>query len=165
SEFIEGESLAARVTRAPLSPRELEHIARRALAVLAHLHGRSPVVVHRDVKPENLILRGDDVVLVDFGSARWLSSARTYGSTLVGTFGYMPPEQLGGTVQPSSDLYALGATLLFAATGVPPTELIGPDFSLRLPEGIPPRLRPLLESMLQPNLSVRVPSAEKALEL
>src|SRR2546430_7562857 len=49
--------------------------------------------------------------LVDFGSARWLTGTQTYGSTLVGTFGYMPTEQLGGTVDATSDLYALGATL------------------------------------------------------
>ena len=54
-----------------------------------------------------------------------LSADRTHGSTLVGTFGYMPPEQLGGTVDRTSDLYALGATLLHALTGRPPGDWLG----------------------------------------
>jgi serine/threonine protein kinase len=82
---------------------------------------QTPPVLHRDLKPANVVLRPDGTLaLVDFGSVRTLSTDRTHGSTLVGTFGYMPPEQLGGTVDRTSDLYALGATLLHDLTGRDP---------------------------------------------
>src|SRR6185437_10845291 len=115
AEHVAGEPLSARIARGPLGESEARHIAKQVLEVLAFLHGQRPALVHRDVKPDNLILRPDGTVaLVDFGTARALSGTRTFGSTLVGTFGYIPPEQLGGTVGPSSDLYALGTTLLHA---------------------------------------------------
>ena len=165
SELIAGESLAARIARGPLSEAEVRELARQALEVLAHLHGHTPPILHRDVKPENLILRPDGrLVLVDFGSARWLDKPRTHGSTLVGTFGYMPPEQLGGTVDATSDLYALGATLLHAATGVRPADLVQPDLSLALPPSVPPALAPFIAALVSPRADARPSSARAALE-
>lgn len=93
------------------------------LEVLAYLHGRSPQIIHRDVKPANIIRRGDGTLtLVDFDAAREVSSAGTHRGTLVGTAGYAPPEQFAGTVDASSDLYALGATVLHLLTRRPPHE-------------------------------------------
>ncbi|HWE25721.1 MAG TPA: serine/threonine-protein kinase, partial [Myxococcales bacterium] len=155
AEFIEGEMLSARIARGPLAEEELRDVAGQVLRVLAYLHKLG--VLHRDLKPDNLIVRPPgEVVLVDFGSARQLSGSRTYGSTLVGTFGYMPTEQLGGTVDATSDLYALGATLLHAATGKPPSELLTNDFSLRVPGGIP--LHDLIAHLVQPRRDRRLPS-------
>src|SRR5262249_4116711 len=74
SEFIEGESLAARIERAPLPESDLFAVARRVLNVLAYLHDRPPPLIPRDVKPDNILLRPDgSLVLVDFGSARGIS--------------------------------------------------------------------------------------------
>src|SRR5256886_15969667 len=98
--------------------------------------------------------------LVDFGSARWLTGTQTYGSTLVGTFGYMPTEQLGGTVDATSDLYALGATLLHAATGKPPSELLSSDMALRVPRDAP--LRGWIAGLVQPRRERRMHSAAAA---
>jgi serine/threonine protein kinase len=164
SEFIEGESLAARIERSPLSEAELFAAARQILTVLAYLHDRSPPVIHRDIKPHNILLRPDgSLVLVDFGSARGISGPRTYSSTLVGTFGYMPIEQLGGTVDRTSDLYALGATLLHAATGQSPSELLRGEYGLKVPDQIPSKLRPVIERMLQVRPEHRFPNAAEVL--
>jgi len=160
AEFIEGEPLSARIARGPLSEAELREAATQVLQVLAYLHKLG--LLHRDIKPDNLIVRpGGELVLVDFGSARRLQGSRTFGATLVGTFGYMPTEQLGGTVDATSDLYALGATLLHAATGRPPAEMLAADFSLRVPAGIP--LRDLIARLVQPRRDRRLRSAEAAL--
>jgi serine/threonine-protein kinase len=81
------------------------------------------MVFHRDIKPANLIRRADGrIALVDFGAARDLGS--TVGATLVGTFGYMPVEQMGGIVDASTDLYALGATLCHLLSRRPPWKLV-----------------------------------------
>ena len=161
AEFIEGEALSARIARGPFPEPLLRDVATQVLRVLAYLHKLG--LLHRDIKPDNLIVRpGGELVLVDFGSARRLSGSRTFGATLVGTFGYMPTEQLGGTVDATSDLYALGATLLHAATGKPPSELLAGDFSLRVPAGIP--LRDLIVRLVQPRRDRRLRSAEAALQ-
>ena len=118
TEFVRGESLADRLARGPLPEAEVLAIARALLGVLVTLQQRSPAIFHRDLKPANVMFREDGaVVLVDFGSARTVEGSRTHRSTLVGTFGYMPPEQLGGTVDRTSDVFALGATVLHAVTG------------------------------------------------
>jgi len=161
AEFIEGEPLSARIARGPFSATELRDVAGQVLAVLVYLHRLR--VLHRDIKPDNLIVRpGGELIVVDFGSARQLSGSRTYGSTLVGTFGYMPAEQLGGTVDATSDLYALGATLLHAATGKPPSELLTSDMALRVPRDTP--LRELIARLVQPRREKRIQSAAAALE-
>jgi len=160
AEFIDGEPLSARIARGPLGESELREVATQVLRVLAYLHKVG--VLHRDIKPDNLIVRpGGELVLVDFGSARRLRGSQTHGATLVGTFGYMPTEQLGGTVDATSDLYALGATLLHAATGRAPSDLLAGDFSLRVPAGIP--LRDLIARLVQPRRDRRLRNAEAAL--
>src|SRR5205807_3803273 len=110
-QHVPGENLRELAARRRLSETELRDILLRALEVLDYLHARTPPVVHRDIKPSN-ILRGPDgaIALVDFGGV--LEAARERGgSTIVGTFGYMAPEQLHGQAMPATDLYALGATI------------------------------------------------------
>src|SRR5438105_12719275 len=160
-ELIEGEPLSARLRRGPLKTDEVRALARQALEVLSYLHERR--VLHRDVKPANLIVRPDGALsLVDFGVARELLKEVTHGGTLVGTFGYMPIEQLGGTVDARSDLYALGATLLHCATGIPPGDLYKPDFSLETQRA--GALRPWLDKMLALQRDDRFASADVALQ-
>lgn len=130
-ELVEGESLGQRAQGGTITEQEAREVARQVLGVLGYLHDRRPRVIHRDVKPHNLIRRDDGIImLVDFGAARRLVAGVTHQATLVGTFGYMPPDQLAGTVDPSSDLYALGATLLHLLTGTPPDRLVGDDLEL-----------------------------------
>jgi hypothetical protein len=90
------------------------------LELLDYLHRRLPPVVHRDIKPANIMFRTDgdwDPVLVDFDSIAAPADGRS-GMTIVGTPGYAAPEQFVGDSSPSSDLYGLGATMLFVLTHV-----------------------------------------------
>jgi serine/threonine protein kinase len=86
-----------------------------------------PTVIHRDIKPSNILL-GDrsgnslgQVYLVDFGSVQTVADGGTI--TVVGIYGYMPPEQFGGKTIPASDLYSLGATLIDLLTRTHPADL------------------------------------------
>jgi serine/threonine protein kinase len=109
---------------------EVKELAKSLLKILIYLHGRQPPVIHRDIKPSNILL-GDrsgnsigQVYLVDFGSVQTLAAQEGGTITVVGTYGYMPPEQFGDRATPASDLYALGATLIHLVTGIAPAELL-----------------------------------------
>jgi serine/threonine protein kinase len=137
-EHVAGESLLDRIQAAPLPESEVLRIGLQVLEILEYLHTRTPKVLHRDIKPANLIIDASGAVhLVDFGSARLLEAHETHRGTYVGTFGYMPLEQLGGTVDESADLHALGATLVHLLTGRHPAELLSPEMQLVLPERLP----------------------------
>jgi eukaryotic-like serine/threonine-protein kinase len=133
-ELAAGLSLAQKVRSGwrPAEP-EIVALARQVLDALAYLHGRSPPIVHRDVKPANLVVRDDGAVaLVDFGAVRdvWSGDASRASTIVVGTFGYIAPEQYHGEASARSDLFALGCSLVFAMTGLAPNEL--PQRRLRL---------------------------------
>lgn len=116
---------------------QISSIFRQLLGVLKYLGELNPPMLHRDVKPANLIVNvsrtgADDVslALVDFGAVNTGvskvnadGSSRALGSTVVGTFGFMPPEAFGGGADVRSDLYAAGATILFAISGKSPSEV------------------------------------------
>ncbi|MEA2417897.1 MAG: eukaryotic-like serine/threonine-protein kinase, partial [Thermoleophilaceae bacterium] len=114
-EYVEGESLAQALLRGALAPARVTAIAREIAAALDHVHAQG--VVHRDVKPANVLLRKDGAVkLVDLGIAVSVDQTRvTRSGTVLGSAGYMAPEQLdGGEVGPAADVYAL-ATVCFEA--------------------------------------------------
>ena len=117
-EFVDGESLASRVERdGPLPPREAASIAADLAEGLYHAHQQG--VVHRDVKPANVLLaRGGRTRLVDFGIAHSLAKSAerlTLTGTVIGTLSAMAPEQLAsGPITPRTDLYGLGVVLHYA---------------------------------------------------
>jgi serine/threonine-protein kinase len=166
-QFVRGSSLLDELERHRFDEREAKALARELLAVIGYLQGLSPRVIHRDLKPANVMRREDgSLAVVDFGSARDLVRGVTHGSTLVGTFGYMPPEQLGGTVDLTSDLYALGATLLHLLSRKPPDELVKPGMELAF-EGevnVSDGFRGWLHKSVQRDRTARFQSAKAALE-
>ena len=126
-EYVEGRNLEEEIAaRGPLPEGLIIDIARQLCDVLAYLHGSTPPVVYRDMKPSNVMLTPKGrVVLVDFGIARLFKSARK--GTMIGTLGFAPPEQYQGVVDPRSDIYSLGATLHYVLTGRDPEKF--PPFS------------------------------------
>ncbi len=167
-EKIEGESLAAlRARHATLSEGEVVRLLRDAAEVLDYLHGRAPPVIHRDIKPGNVIRRPDgSYAFVDFGAVR--DKLRPEGgSTVVGTFGYMAPEQFQGRALPGSDVYAVGATALTMLTGQSPEDLphkgLAIDVRAAL-RGRSERLAGVLEAMLDPDPDRRPAAIRPLLE-
>lgn len=116
-EYVEGETLAKRLERGPLTFAEALRLGRDMLHALEAVHRLG--VVHRDVKPSNIFLVGDRAVLGDFGIARpEASEPQTGTGTIVGTPGYLSPEQVTGeAVSPRADLYAVAVVLYEALTG------------------------------------------------
>jgi serine/threonine protein kinase len=163
-EYIEGESVAQIISaRRHLGTSDALHLFDEMLGVLDYLHTRAPPVLHRDIKPSNVIVRPDgSPVLVDFGAVRNVFRAPDEsGSTVAGTYGYMPYEQLMGQASPASDLYALAATFLHLLTGRAPPEFMGDAGRLEVPASLPggEPLRRVLSQMLAPAPNDRFRSA------
>ncbi|MCA9056719.1 MAG: serine/threonine protein kinase, partial [Planctomycetaceae bacterium] len=163
-EYVEGDSLEQRIEdHKTLDPAGLLQLTLGLLDILDYLHTRMPPVLHRDIKPANVILRPNGApALVDFGAVRTIfRGADERGSTVVGTFGYMPFEQYMGQASPASDLYAVGATLLHLVTGRPPSDFASSDGAIEVPEALPggPVLRDVVARLLSPSASARYQSA------
>ena len=124
-EHVEGETLSELVARrGRLPPEEARELALQAARGLAHAHAAR--LVHRDIKPQNLLLRGDGTLkIADFGIARAAEgTALTQAGTVLGTAAYIAPEQaLGEPATPASDVYSLGAVLYELLTARPPLEV------------------------------------------
>jgi serine/threonine protein kinase len=147
---------------------EILRITEFLLDVLTYLHSLSPPVVHRDIKPDNIIRSEDGRLwLVDFGAVRDFTTTMSGGSTVVGTYGYMAPEQFRGQAIPASDIYGVAATILFLLTGRPPTEL--PQEKLKVVfrpyvQTASPRLLAWLDRALEPAPEDRFPTTAIALQ-
>jgi ankyrin repeat protein len=145
----------------------VRRIATQILEILVYLHSLKPPVVHRDIKPQNLIWGKDGkIFLVDFGAVQdTYRTTLAKGSTIVGTYGYMAPEQFRGQAVPATDLYGLGATVLFLLTHRSPSDLpqerlkISFRSRIQVSEGF----ADWLEKMLEPDVEDRFPSAKEAL--
>lgn len=140
-------------------------ILRSCLVPLAYLHARTPPLFHRDIKPSNVLLRSDgQCVLVDFGAVREaLADPKAGGSSVVGTFGYMAPEQFQARAFRSTDLYALGATAIHLLTGIEPARFevrrLKPDFHERI--GTDSHLVAILDLLLEPAAEDRYQSVDQ----
>lgn len=146
------------------SEAEIKTLAKAVLNILRYLHDCNPPIVHRDIKPSNLIDHQGDVYLVDFGAVqdRLLPDG---SSTIIGTTGYMAPEQFAGHATPSSDLYSLGATLVHILSGIFPGNLpqsyLKLDFKSYIQVSEP--LEAWLDTLLEPMPEKRFKNASEAL--
>ncbi len=154
------------------SETEIKQIATSILEILIYLHGLNPPVIHRDIKPSNILL-GDrsgnsvgQIYLIDFGSVQTAAAKEGGTMTVVGTYGYMPPEQFGSRTVPASDLYSLGATLIYLLTGTHPADLPQKDLRIDFQQNtnISPGLTRWLRRLTEPSLERRFSTAIEALQ-
>lgn len=122
-EFIPGHTLRQLVAkRGPQDERVAVDLTRQLANILDYMHGQTPPVLHRDISPDNLVLRDDGtLVLIDFGAANVIVGTAT--GTIIGKQSYMSPEQIKGKPTIQSDIYAVGCTLYFALVGKDPRPL------------------------------------------
>ncbi|SEG95922.1 Serine/threonine protein kinase [Nonomuraea solani] len=172
SEYVAGRSLHAHVAQnGPLTGAELDRLAVATATALIAIHRAG--IVHRDFKPQNVLLGHDGPRVIDFGIARVLQDGAAVASGLVGTPRYMAPEQIRGEEFGSAaDIFAWGATMVYAATGHSPFEAgtlpailyrvlnEPPDLGL-----LPGHLRPLVERCLAKDPAGRPTAAELPLSI
>ncbi|MCK9924970.1 serine/threonine-protein kinase [Frankia sp. AgPm24] len=174
-ELLSGGTLKQRIAAGPLSPETTCSIGIAAAAALANAHGHG--VLHRDVKPDNIMFAGDGLLKVtDFGIAKIFDGAETTASAILGTPRYMAPEQIvGARLFPSTDLYALAGVLYEMIAGRP---LFGRQMAVQplthhhltvMPEpltSVPPPISAVIMRALAKDPNVRFGDAsEFALEL
>lgn len=176
-EFIDGYPISDELT--PDRPWPDTHVVRllqEILEALSFVHGQR--VIHRDIKPGNLIRRKRDgkIVLIDFGAVKEVTTrffspkaGETDYTVAIGTFGYIPKEQLGGLPRFSSDIFAVGMIGIQALTGVHPNELMEDEQTAeiqwrdRLTAPINPAFASIIDRMIRYDFRDRYPNAESAL--
>ncbi len=172
-EYIEGSTLAAMLKSSyRFSLDRVYDIILQLLAILKKLHNHKPPIIHRDIKPSNIILKpiqGDEyqVFLIDFGAVA-NPQVQSGGSTVAGTYGFMPPEQLTGKPGPASDVYSLAAVAVNLITGRSPADMPVKDFHLIFEpdmQSMPPALVNILRSMLDPSVEARLCDIDKLMEI
>jgi len=172
TELIDGVTLEAEMKVRRHSQLDVIAIGRELCEVLTYLHGLAPPVVHRDIKPSNVMRRAtgslaQGLVLIDFGAVKEsVRSADDGGSTVAGTFGYMPPEQLAGRATPASDLYALGVLMVALMARKPASAMLDDanrlNWQEHLPAGTPlaDGLRDILGDVLELDPTMRLADAQ-----
>jgi eukaryotic-like serine/threonine-protein kinase len=159
--FVEGESLRNRLVKGPLSTAETVSILRDVARALAYAHERG--VVHRDIKPDNVMLSGGSAVVTDFGIAKAISASRTdqpdatltQVGTSLGTPAYMAPEQAAGdpATDHRADLYAFGCMAYEMLVGEPPFVEKSPQLLLAAHMAKTPELMTNRRSDVPPSLA------------
>jgi streptogramin lyase/predicted Ser/Thr protein kinase len=159
--FVKGGDLKRRIaTGGPLEAREAIDLLAQVAAALDAAHAAG--VVHRDVKPHNILLEGSRAYLTDFGLAKALGDSGVLSdASVVGTAEYMSPEQWRGSrVGPPADVYSLGCVLYEAVTGIAPFARQAGDSEPRMPRG----LDAVIERAVAKDPAERYPSAGAMIE-
>ena len=174
-ELVKGLNLADMIERGMrASDDQATRIAIELLKTCDYMGNLRPAVVHRDVKPANVVLEGGSwdgrAYLIDFGGVQGLAADQESSSntlTFVGTFGFLAPEQFRNQAVPASDLYSVGATLLFLLTGRDPSSIPQERMNLKWREVLPTPGRKwsrVLDGLLEPLVEDRM-SASDALAI
>jgi serine/threonine protein kinase len=168
-EYIPGYTLLSWLSESKrnlITEMEARDILKELAVILKYLHSRTPPIVHRDIKPQNLMRANSDgrLLLVDFAAVSQIS--QNSNNTVVGTAGYTPIEQLYGRAVPQSDLYAAGATILRLLTGLHPSKLYIPiekKFAWEHHINVTPGFACVINGLLTENLLERTSSADQLL--
>ena len=146
----------------PLPEPKIWKIGLGLLKTLDYLHRRNPPIIYRDLKPANvMVAMNGQVKLIDFGIARVVMPQKAGDTTAYGTPGYAPPEQYQGRTSPASDVYALGMTLLRAATLYDPPEFkFTHPSAIELNSGLSAALGETLDRMISKDSNDRQSTAE-----
>ncbi|MGK7931196.1 MAG: protein kinase [Microcystaceae cyanobacterium] len=168
-ELIHGQNLEQYVSQqGTVSLSQAIAWTKQVCQILDYLQGLNPPLVHRDVKPANLLLTARDkrIMLIDFGAVKEVG---TPPGTRIGVEGYTAPEQYRGKYSPQSDLYTIGPTLVYLLTGENPLKYyrqIKGEIYLDVSqiEQIPPNLAKVMEKACQPNPSDRYQTAQALYE-
>ena len=168
-EYVEGEPLSHLIRRGPLPEAVVCRIGREIAEALEEAHRRG--IIHRDIKPDNVIVTNSSVKVLDFGLARRFgrdATILTQQGTVLGTFLYMSPEQaVADPLDGRTDLFSLGIVLYEMATGRVPFEGDTPSAALTkillqdppVPEGVSPGLRDIIMRTLQKQRDQRFATA------
>lgn len=150
----------------PMPVEVIMRTAKQLLEVLSYLHGHHPPIIYRDLKPSNIMLTtNNELMLIDFGIARSYKRGGLEDTVKLGTVGFAAPEQYGnGRSQPASDLYGLGALLLYMATGGKYSNW-QPGMESRLNGYLPKGLIPIIRRLLRHLPEERYPSADIVLQI
>ena len=167
-EYIQGETIQTMLNRSHrFEIHEVYDIILQLLNILDQLQKHDPPIIHRDIKPSNVMLEpkvgGYKAYLIDFGAVA-NPQLQGGGSTVAGTYGYMAPEQLMGTPSPASDIYSLGALIVYLLSGVSPADMQTKDFRLMFePElqFLEPSVVQILRQMLEPDTKKRLADIQK----
>jgi serine/threonine-protein kinase len=165
-ELIHGRDLEKRIRQqGPVNATQAVEWMIQVCEVLDYLHTHPIPIIHRDIKPGNLLVRNLDnrVVVLDFGAVKAVGMPT---GTRIGAEGYCAPEQIQGRSVPQSDLYAIGPSLLFLLTGHSPLRFYKRTdslyrLSLKDIKGIPRRLQMVIQRVTEPDVGDRYPNAKE----
>ncbi len=168
-QYMRGENLFEKVKAGKhYNQDDILTIAKKMLHILMYLHELNPPVIHRDITPRNIIESSrKEIYLVEFGAVQDKVITTMQGaSTIVGTFGYMPMEQIMARTEAKSDLYALGMTLLFLLAHKEPSEFPLQDISVDYKPYVrcSDEFMSFIDALIEPTLQKRINSAAEALE-
>ncbi|TWH48286.1 serine/threonine-protein kinase [Sporomusa sp. KB1] len=124
-EYINGETLAEILAKGPIQEEKAVHWIRQLCEAVRLLHEQSPSIIHRDIKPDNIMLSSDGVIkLIDFDASKEFTPNKQRDTQLVGTPNYAAPEQYGfASSDPRTDVYAMGILFHELITGYKPNEI------------------------------------------
>ncbi|MBI4850265.1 MAG: protein kinase [Acidobacteria bacterium] len=166
-DFIPGSTLAEEIDKHKhiFSEKDVRFVLLELADILDYLHTRTPPIVHRDVKPQNLMRHSNGhLQLIDFGAVclAVASGGANSSQTLIGSPGYAPPEQIFGHPVPQSDLYAAGATVLRLLTGTHPSQFFNnrtQQMEWQSKVNVSPEFGEILNDLLARDAKKRLPSA------